>query len=121
MKFVSWQPVEEIFAAVRAYAASSDPVTAACGRMLLKLVEYLQSRGPIPKAGVMFFENRLMINLYHPSRSVSVWGDWNDYSEMRGGLPVMHYRLQITKPDSVLSENKRVATLVEAACAILSA
>jgi hypothetical protein len=89
--------------------------------MLLELVEYLQLRGPTPQAGVSLFGNELWISLLHPSRSVNVWIDWQDYGETRDELPVMHYRLQITKPDGILSDDVRTTSAVEAACVILTA
>jgi hypothetical protein len=121
MQFLDPLHPEDAFAELRSLAESSERMTAARSRMLLELVEYLQSRGPTPTAGVTFFSNELWISLRHPERSVTVWVDWNDYGEIRDGMPVMHYRVQICRPDSELSDNHRATTMVEAACLILTA
>jgi hypothetical protein len=113
-------PEGDAFAELRALVASPERIASASGRMLLELVEYLQSRGPTPKAGMTFFNNELWISLRHPARGVTVWVDWQDYGETRDGLPVMHFRIQISNPDSKLSDNHRATTIVEAACLILT-
>jgi hypothetical protein len=121
MQFVTIFPDNDVFAQAREQAASLDPVRAACGRMMLELMDYLQSRGPTPQASAIFFRNVLSIGLRTPTRGVRVWVDWQDYGAVRDGLPVMHYRVDVDRPDSKLSENHRANTMVEAACLILTA
>jgi hypothetical protein len=121
MQFLNVLNGEDIFTQLREKSLSEDRIVAACGRKLLALVVYLHSRGPAPRASATLFQNELWITLRHPSRGVRVWIDWQDFGEVRDGLPVMHYRIQIDKPNSELSENMRLATLVEAACQILTA
>jgi hypothetical protein len=112
---------KDILAQLRERAASPERIAATKGRMLLELVECLQNRGPNPQAGITLFNDVITILLLHPGRAVEVWVDWQDAGKTLDGLPVMHYRLQIRKPDGELSEDARATTPVEAARLILCA
>src|SRR4051794_10342281 len=99
MQFLTPLLDQDVLAQLKERTASEDLIIAAIGRMLLALLEYLQSRGPTPQAGVLFLNDQLMITLSHPTRHLSVWIDAKDFGEIRDGMPVMHYRIQISKPE----------------------
>ncbi|MGL4424312.1 MAG: hypothetical protein ACRCZF_26895 [Gemmataceae bacterium] len=103
---------DDFIASLRTLAADSNWLAAARGRMLLELVEYLLAQGPTPQALGLLLQDKLMLIPAHSSRDVSVhvWVDLPDYGPARDGLPVMHYRLQVHRPGSHLSQDERVST-----------
>ena len=110
----------DIEAPLRAPAAGPDRLTAARGRKLLELVQYLHAQGPAPRACGHVILNELALFPGHPSERVAVrvWADWPDYGPAEGGLQVMHYRLQVRRPGQALSRDVRAATPAEAEAVI---
>jgi hypothetical protein len=49
-----------------------------------------------------------------PGVDVSVQVDWRDYGPIHNGFPEMHYRFQIKRPESTITEDARAKEVVEA-------
>jgi hypothetical protein len=60
----------------------------------------------------------------HPGRAaasvtVQVRVDWKDYGPVEDGLPVMHYRVHVRRPDAVVTDEVRSRSAQEAGQLIL--
>jgi hypothetical protein len=103
------------------FAASSKRPEAACGKMLLELVEYLETQVQTPQVMASLRTNVLELRVAGTDTFANVWVDWNDYGEDRDGLPVMHYRMQISRPlERSLSEDLRMTEPAEVERVILN-
>jgi hypothetical protein len=101
-------------------AEHEDPITAARGAMLLALIEHLESLGPQAIVDCYWMQPELVIvGGGLPAVDVSV--DWNDYGPVIDGLPVMHYRVAVSKAGSALSDEARAATAAWWICTHLKA
>jgi hypothetical protein len=49
-----------------------------------------------------------------PGVRVSVRVDWRDYAPLRDGLPEMHYRFQVERPEVTITEDARAKHTIEA-------
>lgn len=84
---------------IRCLAEDTNPPIARRGRMLLELVDYLESHGPAPSAFGHLSGQELWLtpaNRYNKAR-VHIGVDGRDYGPLRDGLPEMHYRLVISR------------------------
>ena len=91
-------------------ADSPEPLTAARWKKVLDLIRHLRSGGPDAEVWAHVFGNTLYLHPAHARErgvSIKLWIDWRDHGPMRDGLPVLHYRLQIQRPGSRLSEDAR--------------
>jgi hypothetical protein len=107
--------LQSIEAPLLSMASSADRVEAYCGRKLLELAQYLEAQGPPQKACGYLFSRALWLspldNRDLTDRvSATVCVDWRDGSAWNDGNPEWHYRLQIKRKNSVLTEDARVKT-----------
>ena len=91
-------------------AQETDRLASTRWRKLLELVHVLQSDGPNPEAWGQVFGDCLWLSPPNTANKVHVkiWMDWQDHGPTVDGLPTMHYRIQINRPSSKLSEDARV-------------
>jgi hypothetical protein len=97
-------------------AASADRFEALRGQKLLELTRYLQAQGTERWVGGHFFRGVLSLVPSGAANrvSVEVWIDWPDHAPLRRELAEAHYRFQIRREDTDLSQDARAATLEEA-------
>jgi len=96
-------------------ASDANPVAARKGRMLLELVNHLESRGPAPDAFAHLNGDELWLTPAnrHNRVRVHVAVVWRDYGPVRDGLPEMYYRLSVRRGGVSLSREERSSDLVE--------
>jgi len=89
-----------------------DPVR---DREMKKFIDEWRALHPDPGT----WGNLLSLEMRHrfppePGVCVSVWVDWRDYAPLRDGLPEMHYRFQVKRPEKTITEDARTKDLVAA-------
>jgi hypothetical protein len=93
---------------LRRLASCPEPLIAAQWQKLLSLVEALRTDGPHPTVQAQVLGSELYL---WPSISskvvVRIRVDWQDFAPLQGGLPAMHYRLQIQRRGATLSKDAR--------------
>jgi hypothetical protein len=89
---------QDVEAGLRTRAADADRLTAARGKKLLELVQYLLGRGPSPEVDALLESGRPVLMLAREVKSklvfVRIWVDSYEGGPAENGLPVMHYRFQ---------------------------
>jgi hypothetical protein len=95
--------------------SNGERLEAFVGPKLLELVRFLQARGPTSVAWGQLMERELWLNPANspPAALVRIWVDWVDYAQLEQGLPKTHYRLQIKREKTALSEDVRAGTVEE--------
>jgi hypothetical protein len=84
---------------------------------LLELVRFLALDDSPRTANALLVRDCMTLS---PSRAdlrvnanIEIQPDWHDYGPIRNGTPEIHYRVRITRPGVILSEESRVKNLEE--------
>ena len=48
-----------------------------------------------------------MKRFHKPGVSVTVRADWRDYGSIRDGIPIMHFRFRVKRPDRIATQDAR--------------
>ena len=100
----------EVHDVLQQLVRTTDRLASARWHKLVELVQFLCSDGPFPEAWGQVCGDALHLSPANSANrvTVQVWTDWRDYGPAPGGLPLLHYRLQVRRPSIHLSENARV-------------
>ena len=105
----------DIKPAVRQLADNRDHIVGHKGQMLLDLVNHLEADGAAPSAFAQLFGHEIWLspaNQYNRAM-VKVAVDCPDYGPLDNRLPVMHYRLQISRRVGGPSRDARTREVAE--------
>jgi len=115
------RPNHDIKNPLRKLAASPKPVPAHKGRLLLELALHLENCPGPRVVGHLMLEDLWLQAGGRGNASVRVSVDWQDYGPLDNGLPLMHYRVWLKRPNEVLSQETRTGDVDEAARAVVKA